>query len=64
MAKESGMDCWFYIDENGEFVDLEGNSKSARKGIRQLFEGLLPEHLKSLSDDDKLVIINLLYRML
>lgn len=59
IARDSGMDCWFGIDEDGCIRDDEsGCALSIKQGVEQLYQGmtryadycLSPEEIQTLED--------------
>lgn len=60
IARHTKMDTWFWIDENGIVKDAERQSKSQRKLIHQLIDGINREDFDELSDDDKWTLLQIL----
>ena len=69
VATQSGMDCWFGIDENGNVYDREGDVKSKTNQTRkvlvsQLIDGMIKETWDILSDYEQYTLVKCLGKIL
>lgn len=64
IAKKTGMDTWFYLDNEGKFCDLDRETKSMRKGVKQLVEGMTCREFESLCTTDQYRLLNLVAKMI
>jgi len=60
IAKNSKMDSWFSIDEQGYVRDLEDNNKvlPTKGGIKQLLDGLTIDDCGTLTKEDVYYLID------
>lgn len=69
VATQSGMDCWFGIDENGNVYDREGDVKGKTNQTRkvlvsQLIDGMIKETWDKLSDYEQYTLVKGLGKIL
>ena len=67
IAKSSKMDCWFFVNENGETIDLESRCNRKKNNIRmikQLFFGVTESDIANIGSRDTYVLFNILNRII
>lgn len=69
IAKDTKMDCWFAIQQNGDGEDLvydfeNGKHLLLSDGVFQLLDGTTDEDLEQLSTSDLLTLVKLLVKLL
>lgn len=66
LARNSKMDCWFSVDDNGFCRDLENGDRltSARKCVYDLIDGMTHDDWESLTDENKLDIVYTLHQLM
>lgn len=66
LAGATGADTWFDLDYDGNFKDTEGVAKSFTEGVEHLIEGAVESDyvLQDLSEEDKIVLIEIMLKLL
>lgn len=69
IAKDTKMDCWFAIQQNGDGEDMVYDFENGRHlllsdGVFQLLDGTTDEDLERLDTSDLLTLVRLLIKLL